>query len=476
MKFKKLTSIMCIILTYISAFSQVTYASEIPLTGPEKANANSNLSIEAEAAVLIDAETGCVIYDKNKDVQKFPASITKIMTATLALENAKLDERVLFSHQAVFSLPYNSSHIAMDEGESLSMEQSLYAIMLESANEVSNAVAEHLGGTNEGFAEMMNKKAKELGAVNTHFTNPHGLHDENHYTTAYDMALIMQAAIKNPEFLKIITTQSMKLPPTEKQPLERPLNNSHKMIYSGNSNYHENVVGGKTGFTTEAGNTLVTYAKKDDKNLIAVILHDSSAKAAYTDTKALLNYGFNIYGSITVFDCKSYTEKVNVVYEKDGLIREAGIAELYAKEDVTMDLPLNIAKQDIVLKSNISYQISPPVALDQKVGTLDILYNGNILKTVDLYSKSEVSIPKDMAPEETNIPPAEKKTTALTGISKNFILILKIAGFIAIFLTVISVSSRIMRIRRRNRRKKQLKYRNSYHMKKNNYHYRYRNN
>lgn len=476
MKFKKLTSIMCIILTYISAFSQVSYASEIPLplTEPTETS-SSDISIEAEAAVLIDAETGCVIYDKNKDIKKFPASITKIMTAMLALENAKLDERVLFSHQAVFSLPYNSSHIAMDEDESLSMEQSLYAIMLESANEVSNAVAEHLGGTNEGFAEMMNKKAKDLGAKNTHFTNPHGLHDENHYTTAYDMALIMQAAIKNPEFIKIISTQSMKLPPTEKQPLERPLNNNHKMIFSGNANYHENVVGGKTGFTTEAGNTLVTYAKKDEKGLIAVILHDSSAKASYTDTKTLLDYGFNTYCNVNIFDSKSYMEKINVVYEKEGLIREAGIAELYAKEDITMNLPSTLSKDDIILKSNISYQISPPVALNQKVGTLDIMYNGNVLKTVDLYSKSEVPIPKDMPSEEKNTL-AEKKGSTLTGISKNFVLILKIAGFIAVFLTVISVSSRIVRIRRRNRRKRQLKYRNSYYMKKNNYHYRYRNN
>ncbi len=188
-----------------------------------------------------------------------------------------------------------------------------------------------------------------------------------------------------------------------------------------------------------------------------------------------MDYGFNTYCNVNIFDSKSYTEKINVVYEKEGLIREAGIAELYAKEDITMNLPSTLSKDDIILKSNISYQISPPVALNQKVGTLDIMYNGNVLKTVDLYSKSEVPIPKDMPSEEKNTL-AEKKGSTLTGISKNFVLILKIAGFIAVFLTVISVSSRIVRIRRRNRRKRQLKYRNSYYMKKNNYHYRYRNN
>jgi D-alanyl-D-alanine carboxypeptidase len=246
----------------------------------------------SEAAILIDADTGTVLYEKNADEKLFPASVTKVMTALILLERAKdFNERAYFSAEAVYSLPYDSSNIAMNEGETLTLDQCMEAMMLESANEVSNAVAEHIGGSNEGFAVLMNDRAKKLGAVNTHFTNPHGLHDEEHYTTARDMALIFKAAAKNENFLHYISLVSSFIPPTEKQELERPLNNSNKLIIPGSAYYNENVIGGKTGFTNEAMHTLTSIAEKDGARLIAVVMKGKKNEP-YADANALYEYGF----------------------------------------------------------------------------------------------------------------------------------------------------------------------------------------
>ena len=164
-------------------------------------------AVECDAAICFDANTGTVLYGKNIDKQEYPASITKIMTVLLALENGNLDDTVTFSENAVYSIEYGSAHLGLTEGEELTLEQCLYGIMLASANEISNAVAEHIGGSVENFANMMNEKAAQLGCVNTHFVNPNGLHDENHYTCAYDMALITQEAMKYEKFREIIHTQ-----------------------------------------------------------------------------------------------------------------------------------------------------------------------------------------------------------------------------------------------------------------------------
>ena len=252
---------------------------------------NISLAV-SEAAILIDAKTGAVLYEKNADERLFPASVTKVMTALVLLERASdFNERVFFSENAVYSLPYNSSNIAMNEGETLTIDQCMEAMMLESANEVSNAVAEHIGGTNEGFAVLMNDAAQKLGAVNTRFANPHGLHDEGHYTTARDMAVIFREAAKNEDFLHYIRLVSSFIPPTEKQELERPLNNSNKLIVPGGAYYNEYVIGGKTGYTDEAMHTLVSIAEKDGARLIAVVMKGKKNEP-YADTNALYEYGF----------------------------------------------------------------------------------------------------------------------------------------------------------------------------------------
>lgn len=260
-----------------------TPQSESRLTEPE---------IEAEGAVLMDGATGKVLYGKNQDQQFFPASITKVMTALLVLENCRLDDTVTFSSSATTNLESGAVSLDITEGDRLSVEQCLYGLMLKSANEIGNGLAEHVAGSVAGFAERMNAKARELGCGNTHFANPHGLNDATHKTTPQDMALIMRAALQNDTFRRITTTRSYEFPATKKAGA-RTITMGHKMLYPTDSRYYEGVIGGKTGYTSLAGNTLVTGAERNGVQLIVVVM--KAKQTHYTDTRALLDYGFANY-------------------------------------------------------------------------------------------------------------------------------------------------------------------------------------
>ena len=244
--------------------------------------------ITASSAVVMDAETGLVLYEKNATEKYYPASITKILTTLLAIENCPMTDKVLFSKDSRSMT--EGSLVGIDWGEEVSLEDCLYGIMLMSGNECAYAVAEHVGGTYDHFIQMMNDKAKELGCVNSHFANSHGLFDEEHYTCAYDMALISRTAIRNSEFAKITGASRHKIPPTNKQKEERYLYNKHGFI---NHKYtYEGCIGGKTGYTAKARHTLATFAKRGDMTLVCIIMDENDAKAQYTETKALLDYGF----------------------------------------------------------------------------------------------------------------------------------------------------------------------------------------
>ena len=260
-------------------------------------------AVYSESAIVMDANTGTVLYAKNINDQKYPASITKIMTALVAIENSKPNERVIFSDNAIWGIERNSSHIGIRIGENLSMEECLYGMMLASANEVCIAVAEHIGGDVPTFVEMMNKKAAELGCTGTHFSNPNGLPDENHYTTAADMALISREAFKNELFREITRTKAYKIGWTNLTGEDRWLGNHHKMLWDNNSNYYESCVGGKTGYTDVALNTLVTYATRDEKDLLCVSMR-TAGQRIYSDTAAMLDYGFQSFQNVTLPNTK----------------------------------------------------------------------------------------------------------------------------------------------------------------------------
>ena len=258
-------------------------------TGGSVVNTLKQPEIQAQGAVLMDAATGNLLYSKEAETKFYPASITKLMTALLVAEKCSLDDTVTFSKTAVTNLESGAVTLGLVEGDKLTVRQSLYGLLLKSANEVANGLAEHTAGSISKFADMMNARAKELGCTNTNFVNPNGLNNSNHDTTPHDMALIARAAFQNGTVSKIASTLSYQIPATQKA-AARTISLGHKMLYPNDARYYQGVIGGKTGYTSLAGNTLVTCAERDGVRLIAVIMKSKSTQ--YTDTSALLDYGF----------------------------------------------------------------------------------------------------------------------------------------------------------------------------------------
>lgn len=255
--------------------------------------------ITAESAILMDAASGAVLYGKDEDSKQYPASITKVMTALLAIENCSMDDIVTFSNEAVNGIEPGSSSAGINVGAELTVEDTLYALMLVSANEAAAALAEHISGSDEAFADLMNQRAQELGCTGTHFTNPHGLPDEDHYTTAHDMALILQQAMKYQEFRTIAEADTYTLQKSDTLTDTLELWNHSKIIRENSEYYYEYAEGSKPGYTMAAHNTLVTYAKKDNVELICVILKDYGADQSYYDTTDLFEWGFDQVKGIT---------------------------------------------------------------------------------------------------------------------------------------------------------------------------------
>ena len=265
---------------------------------PIPALAEEELQLASQAAVLIDADTGTVLYEKNMHEQLYPASITKLMTALLAMEALEPEQVLTVSQTAVKAVPRTSSHIGLLAGERLTVDQALYAIGMESANDAANVLAEAVGGTLEGFAEKMNEKARQLGAYNTHFTNANGLPDGNHVTTAYDMALITAAALKQEGLANYFSTVTYTLSATNLSSA-RSFNNKDRLL-PGGQYYYEGVLLAKTGWTTAAQGTFAAAVKKGETTLVAVTLKSPMLEDKYKDTRKLMDYGFSHYASVKV--------------------------------------------------------------------------------------------------------------------------------------------------------------------------------
>lgn len=291
MRHKIISMLLCILL-FTGLFSSDSLAAT---DWPE------GVSIEADAGIVMDAHTGAVLYGKNIHETYSPASITKVLTALIVLEHCQLDETVTFSQNAVYNVESNSSSAGYDTGDTASVKDCLYALLLKSANESANALAEHLCGTTEEFAKLMNEKAAKLGCQDSHFSNPSGLNDENHYVSAYDMALITRAAFENEMFSKIVETTYYDLPPNKKNPEGQGISPGNKMIKKNwPDQYRSDVIGGKTGYTSIALNTLVIGAKQGDTKLVTAVLHSQGTQ--YDDTKRLLDFGFANFQSIKISD------------------------------------------------------------------------------------------------------------------------------------------------------------------------------
>ena len=304
----------------------------VPMTAWAAPAWPSGVTIQADGGIVMEAGTGTVLYGKNMDQPYYPASITKILTALIVIESCDLDEIVTFSHDAVYNVEADSSSAGIDEGDQLTVRDCLYALLLASANESANALAEHVSGTREAFADLMNQRAASLGCTGSHFANPSGLNDENHYTTAHDMAKIAQAAIQNPTFVEICGSRTYRLPnmkraPAEKFPDGYPIANHHKMWNRNDAAYYNGAFCGKTGYTSLAGNTLVTCAKRGDMTLIAVVLNGHLTH--YMDTKAMLDFGFGNFQSLKISEFETtYTSLDN----------DMTIAGMTAKDTISLDL------------------------------------------------------------------------------------------------------------------------------------------
>ncbi len=352
--------------------------------------------IVSPSIILMDAESGIVLYGRSEAEVNYPASITKIMTALLTLEHVKesggsIYERVKFSRNAVFSIERGSSHIAMNEDETLTIEEALYGLLLASANEVANALAEHIGGTTEEFARMMTRRAQELGTKNTNFTNANGLHDKNHYSSAYDMALIMREAVKHPEFVEIISTKRYDIPPTEKQSKPRVLNNTNRMILPGQY-FYENAVGGKTGFTNEAMHTLVSFAKVGTVGLIAVSMH-SVKNAPYTDSVKLFEYGFGKYGYREVLGKRDFSADVNVYAYEQSEKNIFSTVEVVLQSGLSLFLPDIVTKDSISIEPYLPMEIQGPLEEGEIIGNVVLKYGEAALAKVNLVAAADVSLP-----------------------------------------------------------------------------------
>ena len=405
MKHKIFSLILAATLLFTAAFP--AYATETEKTetettestttnteGTSTDSTSSELTLTAESAILMDATTGKILYEKNSRTKQYPASITNLMTFLLALEHGSLEDEITFSHDAVFIIEPGSGHIAIQEGEILTLEQVLYGIMLRSANECANAAAEYVDGSMEKFAEHMTARAKELGCENTNFVNANGLFDENHYTTAYDMALIAQELLKNETYRSMMSNTYYLIPPTNKQPEERPLHGQHQMLNENSLYYYEPAEGGKTGYTVEAQNTLVTYAKQGDTELIAVVLKCNGAQH-YVDTKTLFEYGFANYQTVKAFSAADLTQNVAITETYKDKTTTLDTITVAPASDVYVTIPKNATIENITKAVDCPESASVPVAVGDKLGTVVLSLNGEALATVDLTAQKEVKATTD---------------------------------------------------------------------------------
>lgn len=342
--------------------------------------------VMAETAIVMDMDTEEILYAKGIDEKRAPASTTKILTAMLAIEKVPFETQITFTDE-VNNIEAGSTHIGIKPGETLTMKDCAYAILLASANEVSSGVAEYIGTTVPAFVDMMNQRAKELGCTNTHFVNANGLYDENHYTTARDLAIIAKAAFQNETFREVVKTPYYIVPKTNITDEERWLNNHHKMILQG-SEYYEGCLGGKTGYTEKAGNTLVTYAERNGRKLVCALLADVNVVAQYTDTKALLNYGFDSFQrldttAVSLSPAKS--DELGKQLEEKGLLSTAlETTSISVPKELTEELTYKTTLENNML--NIDYYYGK-----QQIGSSSMQASDEILKVSQELSPKEVT-------------------------------------------------------------------------------------
>lgn len=398
-----------------------------------------------DAAIVMEAETGAILYAKNIKDHHFPASITKVLTALVAMENGQFTDPVVFSHDSLAFIQPGDAYIGMKEGNQISLEQGLYAVLLASANEVAYAVGESVG-RNAGydynwFLEQMNARCRELGGENSNFVNPHGLHDPNHYTCAKDMALIGREIFRHPEFFNIVQTLQYTIPASETTE-EHIFQQKHKMLYPGNAEYYEWAIGGKTGYTDEALSTLITMADNGSMQLVCVVLR-THGKNVYPDTRNLLDYAFANFSRIPAAEAETSEDVEQILSTPEST--DPAIGKGYVVVPNGMDF------------KDLAMEIVPD-SENEGQGTLEYRYSSTLLGTAraalsQSYIDSRRKKEEDQEPETQNSQqkkPEDKNSKILTflrdktDLEKGVIL-----GGPVILLILTAVLLTIIRIRRR---------------------------
>lgn len=372
---------------------------------------------QSEAGIVMDLDSGAVLFAQNIHVQEYPASITKLLTALVVVENASMDEQVTFSHDAVYNVESGSGNkLQLEEGDVLSVKDCLYVMLLQSSNQAANALAEHVGGSREAFADMMNEKAASLGCRESHFVNPSGLNDPEQLTSAYDMAQIGAAVFGNPTLLEICSTTSATLPPTINNPNGRTYSMEHKLVVTGDSsdeNYYPSAVAGKTGYTSLAGQTLVTYAEQDGRRQVAVTLK-STQRTHYSDTKTILDFGFARFKNVSVAE----NETDYVTGEEPVTIGDETYSpsDLYLDEKAVVTLPNDAQFSDADKYLQTEIPASHP---EGAVGRIIYTYNDRQIGVAWVYSAKAASAPVSAEDGTDNETAGSENTTdaAKTGTS-----------------------------------------------------------
>lgn len=350
----------------------------------------NDFSVNAKASIIVEDNSGKIIYEENSHIQNYPASVTKILTAILTLENCELTDIVTVSKTAISNIPSGYVIAPLFVGEQISVEDLLYALMLKSANDAAYVLAEHVGGSVEGFSDMMNKKAEELGCENSNFVNPNGIHNSNHYTTAYDMYLIAKYAMKNEVFVKIVSTYQHTLPATNKySKKDRIMKNTNNFINPNSKYYDENVKGIKTGTTLQAGNCLITSISKNGFDVITVVLGAKTSESKFSETKNMINYFFDNY-EYTQIHKKGDVIK-NIEVEK--ATKDTKNLNLVISDEIKVMNNIAIKAEEIEPEINLNENIVAPIFEGQELGTIKytvdgLEYNAKLLAENEVIKKT----------------------------------------------------------------------------------------
>ena len=367
MKYKKIKKLITISLSCFCLFlnsslkvnAEIDYNAEaearklLPIQSNNIQEWPQGPALGAQSAILMELETGTILYSKNMDEKLYPASTTKILTCLLAAEMAEMNEVVTFSNEAVFSIESGSSNMGMDVDEQITMEQALYGVLVGSANEAANAVAEHISGSVSEFSSIMNKKAQELGCKNSNFINPNGLYNENHYTTAFDLATIARSFFSNDLLCKMSSTVTYEIPQTMKQPDDIIIHSKNKLLPGRECSY-DYIVGSKTGYTSEARQTLVSCARKDGMTLVCVIMKEESPEQ-FNDTITLFDYGFQNFQKINIAENeKDFSVSTTDFFESDSTVFGNSSSILKIDPDAFVVLPTNVTFDETL--STLEYE------------------------------------------------------------------------------------------------------------------------